>query len=133
MKKRYDQNVTPQNTRHFKQRRILFLAAMGIFILNLVLSGIFITSNTLWFLAVALIFLGFTVVQFFDIRCEMWTWGYILSWITFAFIASAVVFLSYKAYWWLICYFAELTLYILLYKKIFKRKINRPARSRPLP
>lgn len=131
MEKRYDCDVTPQNTRHFKQRRVLFAAAMGIFVLNLILSAIFITPKKLLFFAVALVFLGFSVVQYLDKRKEMWTWGYVLSWIAFAFISSAVIFLSYKAYWWLICYFIELTLYILLYKNIFKRRSSRQIKPTP--
>ena len=129
MGKRYDQNVTPQNTPHFRKRRLLFVAAMGIFVLNLILSGIFVSQNTLWFIIVALVFLGFTVVQCFDKRAEMWTWGYILSWILFSFIASAVIFIAYKAYWWLIAFAIELTLFSLLYKKTFKRVRRRATNA----
>ena len=121
MEKRYDENTTPQNKRHFRKRRLLFATAMGMFILNLVLAGIFISVSTFWFIAVALVFLVFTVFQCFDTRREMWTWGYILSWIIFSFIASAVIFISYKAFWWLIAFAIELALFALLYKRTFKR------------
>ena len=127
MENRYDQNVTPQNTPRFRKRRMLFVTAMGMFVLNLILSGIFISPNTLWFIIVALVFLAFTIVQYLDKRSEMWTWGYILSWIVFSFIASAVIFLSYKAFWWLIAYAIELSFFVLLYKKLFKRVKRRPA------
>ena len=40
MGKRYDRYVTSQNTPRFKERRLLFLAAVGIFALNLILTGI---------------------------------------------------------------------------------------------
>jgi len=102
-------------------------------VLNLILSGIFISPNTLWFIIVALVFSAFTVVQFLDKRSEMWTWGYILSWIVFSFIASAVIFLSYKAFWWLIAYAIELTLFVLLYKKIFKRIKRAPIKKAEEP
>lgn len=129
MENRYEQDINPQNTPRFRKRRTLFQTAMGIFVLNLILSGIFISSNTLWFIIVAMVFLGFTVVQSLDKRSDMWTWGYILSWIVFSFIASAVIFLSYKAYWWLIAYGIELALFILLYKKIFKQIRRKPVET----
>ena len=128
---KFDWNAAPENMRHFKQHRILFLSAMAIFVLNLILSGIFITPNTLLFIIVALIFAAFTVYQCFDLRSEMWTWGYILAWIAFSFVASAVIFLAYKAYLWFIAYFIELALYMLLYKKVFKRRSTRPNPRQP--
>ena len=78
MGKRYDWKVTPQNTPRFKERRILFLTAMGIFILNLLLTGIFLSKALKWSIIVAFISALFTVAQCFDIRREMWTWGYVI-------------------------------------------------------
>lgn len=45
MGKRYDWQVTPQNTRRFKQRRILFLLAMGILVLNLLCAAFLLAEN----------------------------------------------------------------------------------------
>lgn len=128
MRKKYDQDVTPQNTPYFKQRRILFQTAMGFFVLNLILTSIFAKSSVL-LLIMALLFSAFTVVQCFEKRSEMWTWGYILSWIAFSFISSAVIFLTCKTYWLFIAYAIEIALFVLLYKKIFKRVRRRPTET----
>lgn len=127
MQNKYDQDVTPQSTPRFRKRRLLFLAAMGSFVLNLILTGIFAKVRTFLLIIMALVFLGFTIVQCFDKRSEMWTWGYILSWIAFSFISSAVIFLTCRTYWLFIAYAIELALFILLYKKVFKRVRRKPA------
>lgn len=129
MRKKYDQDVTPQNTPYFKQRRMLFQSAMGFFVLNLILTGILAKASTLLLIGMALVFAAFTVVQSFDKRSEMWTWGYILSWIAFSFISSAVIFLTCKTYWLFIAYAIEIALFVLLYKKIFKRVRRRPPEA----
>ena len=88
MGKRYDWHVTPQNTPHFRERRILFLTAMGFFVLNLILTGVFLGENMTWFL-IAFAFAAFAVAQCFDNRREMWSWWYVIFWIVFSFVASA--------------------------------------------
>ena len=49
MGKRYDWQVTPQNTPRFKERRLLFLVVSGILVLNLILTGVFLAENVIWF------------------------------------------------------------------------------------
>ena len=114
MGKRYDWQVTPQNTPRFRERRMLFLAAMGIFVLNLILTGVFLSENIAWFLIGAVVLVLFATVQCFDSRREMWTWGYVISWIVFSFVASAFLILWFKAYWWFIGYSIELIVFIIL-------------------
>jgi len=114
MGKRYDWQVTPQNTPRFRERRILFLLAVGIFALNLILTGVFLSERMTWFLVGAFVFAAFAVVQCFDNRREMWTWGYVASWIVFSFVASAGLLLWYKAYWWFVGYGIELVVFIIL-------------------
>ena len=114
MGKRYDWQVTPQNSPRFRERRILFLAAMGIFVLNLILTGVFLSENIAWFLIGAVLLVLFATVQCFDSRREMWTWGYVIFWIVFSFVASAVLLLWHKAYLWFIGYGIELIAFIIL-------------------
>ena len=127
MGKRYDWQVTPQNTPRFKERKTLFLTAMGILVLNLIFTGVFLVENVTWFLTGAFAFAAFAVVQCFDIRREMWTWGYVFFWIVFVFVASAALLLRYKAYWWFIGYGIELIAFIILAISKLRRK---PAKSR---
>lgn len=127
MGKRYDWQVTPQNTPHFRERRILFLTAMGFFVLNLILTGVFLAEDMIWFLVCAFLFAGFAVVQCFDSRREMWTWGYVIFWIVFSFVASAALLLWHKAYWWFIGYGIELIAFIIL---VTSKLRKRTAKSR---
>lgn len=79
MGKRYDWQVTPQNTPRFKQRRILFLLAMGIFVLNLLCAAFLLAENNAWELFFAMEFGFFAVVHCFsERRVEMQTWGYVI-------------------------------------------------------
>jgi len=129
MGKRYDWQVTPQNTPHFKERRILFLTAMGIFVLNLILTGVFLSEHMAWFLMGAFVFAAFAVIQCFDSRREMWTWGYIRFWVVFSFAASAGLILWYRAYWWLIGYGTELIAVIVLSIWMRNKKITRSRKK----
>ncbi len=128
MKKRYDCYVTSQNTPRFKERRLLFLVAMGILVLNLALTAVFLAENMTWFLVCAFLLAGFTVVQCFDSRREMWTWGYVIFWIISAFAASAALFLYHKAYWWFIGYGIELVTFNILALLMLKKKFNKVQR-----
>ena len=114
MGKRYDWKITQQNTPYFKELRMLFLIAMGIFVLNLITTGIFLPANLMWCVLGAVLVALFTGVQCFDIRREMWTWGYVIFWIVFSFAASAVLLFWYRAYWWFIGYGIELIAFIIL-------------------
>ena len=129
MGKQYDWKVTPQNTPRFKERRILFLTAMGIFILNLLLTGIFLSKDLKWSIIVAFISALFTVAQCFDIRREMWTWGYVIFWITFTFSISPFLFLWHKAYWWFVGYGIELLAFALLTVRVLKTRNAKHCRK----
>lgn len=128
MGKRYDWQVTPQNTHRFKERRILFLTAMGIFVLNLILTGIFLGENVASFLISAFGFTMFAGVQCFDSRRKMWTWGYVIFWIVFSFVASAVLLLWHKAYLWFIGYGIELIAFAFLAIRMLKKKAAKARR-----
>lgn len=130
MGKRYDWQVTPQNTPRLSERRALFLVAMGTLVLNLVLIGIFLASNMTWFLLCAVFCVAFSMVQYFDSRREMWTWGYVISWIVLSFAASAILILWYKAYWWFVGYGIELSLFVLISIRLLKRKNRRQKQAK---
>jgi len=129
MGKRYDWQVTPQNTPRFRERRTLFLTAMGIFVLNLLLTGVFLSENMVWLLIGAFVFATFAVVQCFDSRREMWTWGYVIFWIALSFLFSLCLFLWHKAYWWLIGYGIELLAFFLLAIRILKKRTANSRRK----
>lgn len=122
MGKRYDWQVTPQNTPHYKERRLLFLAAMVCFMCNLIFVGIFLASDMLWYLIGAAVAALFAAVQCFDMRREMWTWGYVIFWIVFSFVASAVLILWFKAFWWLIGYGIELIAFTVFAVRSLKKR-----------
>lgn len=129
MGKRYDWQVTPQNTPRFKERRLLFLAAMGILVLNLALTAVFLAVNMTWFLICAVLFTGFAAVQCFDSRREMWTWGYVIFWIVFSFVASATLLLWHKAYWWFIGYGIESIAFIILATSKLRKRTAKSRRK----
>ena len=128
MGKRYDWHVTPQNTPHFRERRILFLTAMGFFVLNLILTGIFLGENMAWFL-IAFAFAAFAVAQCFDNRREMWSWWYVIFWIIFSFVASAALLLWHKTYWWFIGYGIELIAFIILATSKLRKRTAKSRRK----
>lgn len=123
MGKRYDWQVTPQNTPRFKERRILFLLAMGIFVLNLLCAAFLLSENNAYELFFAIEFGFFSVIHCFsERRREMHTWGYVIFWIVFSFVGSAAVFLWHKAYWWFIGDGVELLIFTLTAVLMFKKK-----------
>lgn len=132
MGKRYDWQVTPQNTPRFKERKLLFLLAMGMFLLNLILTAFFFSEDMKWSLFGAFCFGLFAGVQCFDKRAVLWTWGYVIFWIAFSFVASAVLFVWHKAYWWFIGYGIEFIVFALAARLIFKRKTSRISDHRKL-
>ncbi len=129
MGKRYDWQVTPQNTPRFKERRLLFLVAMGIFMLNLILTGAFLSANIWEHVFGALWVVFFAAVQCFDDRRTMWTWGYVIYWLIFSFVASAALFLWYRAYWWFVLYGIELTAFIIVTILTLKKRTTKSRRK----
>lgn len=129
MGKRYDWQVTPQNTPRFSERRALFLVAIGMFVLNLILAGVFLATNMAWFLVCAFVIVAFAAAQCFDMRREMWTWGYVISWIVFSFVVSVALLLWYKAYWWFIGYGIELIIFIFFSKQKLRKKSAKSRRN----
>lgn len=79
MGKDYDVYVTPQNTPRFRERKIIFAAAMGLQALNWLLLALVFADGRRGMILMALMTIGFTVVQWVDQRKAMWTWRYILS------------------------------------------------------
>lgn len=109
MAKRYNREVTPQNTPRFRERRILFLLAMGMFCVNLVLAALLNADDAAALLAHVGLVVLFSVVQSLDSRKEFWTWGYLLFWITLFVGVSAAIILWHRAY----VFFALLALELL--------------------
>lgn len=79
MGKNYDVYVTPQNTPRFRERRMLFVAAMGMLTANLVVFACLVPEIRRGMIVCAVLSSAFTVVQYFENRKAMWTWWYILS------------------------------------------------------
>lgn len=79
MGKDYDVYVTLQNTPRFRERKIIFAAAMGLQALNWLLLALVFADGRRGMILMVLMTIGFTVVQWVDQRKAMWTWRYILA------------------------------------------------------
>ncbi len=122
MGKRYDVNVTPQNTPHFGERKALFLLAMVMLVLNLILIGGFLGSNKALYFAVASILAVWALTHYFlERRREMWAWGYTLLCIILSLIAPVPLILWHKAYLWFIGYGVELGVFAAVAAGLLKR------------
>lgn len=105
MGKDYDLLVTPQNTPHFREKRVIFLVAMGLAAINfIVFSVLFPELRHMMLIAVAWI-VGFAPIQYFDRRKAVWTWWYCGTHVIGIFLLTALLILYLNIYW----YYAILT------------------------
>ncbi len=122
MGKRYDVNVTQQNTPHFGERKALFLLAMVMLVLNLILIGGFLGSNKALYFSAAALLAVWTLIQYFlERRRGLWEWNYILLCIIPAFIAPVPLIIWHKAYLWFIGYGVELGVFAAVAAGLLKR------------
>lgn len=129
MGKRYDDHVTPQNTPRFKERRIVLMTAFGLLIFNLLVTGIFFSSNPLAYILWALFVAVIAIIQYFDRRREMWSYGYVFTLVSMLFIVSAFLPLSCDTLWLFTGYGIELIGYIFLAVHKLKRRPSKPRKK----
>lgn len=99
MGKDYDRYVTPQNTPRFSERKILFLMAMGVLVLNVLLIALICPECWKGAAICAGWACAFAAIQCMDKRKEHWTWGYIIAWCVINALITAGFVLVAGLYW----------------------------------
>lgn len=127
MGKDYDVYVTPQNTPRFRERRRLFMMAMGMLTANLVVFACLVPEIRRGMIVCAVLSTVLTVVRYFEKRKVMWAWWYILTNCVIFVLLTVGLLLRLGAYWYLAVLAAEMLLWIvwaavLLRPKYRKRK-----------
>lgn len=99
MGKRYDWQVTLQNTPRFKEKRALVLLANGLFILNLLIIAICHPDDRKDSLICAALAFVYALVSIFEKRKAEWEWGSVIIVCTLCFLGSAA-WIYKTAYCW---------------------------------
>lgn len=127
MGKKYDWTATPQNTPRLKERRLLFLLAMGLLLVDLLAIALLhsaVRKETLICLGLACVFL---CLQCFDNRKASWEWSYVVVLCVLAFLCAAGFILGTGENWYYIIWLCEVAVfcfvaYLLLRKPTGKKK-----------
>lgn len=122
MGKDYDVYVTPQNTPRFRERRMLFVAAMGMLTANLVVFACLVPEIRRGMIVCAVLITAFSVVQYFENRKAMWTWWYLLTDCVLFVLLKVGLLLRLDAYWYLAVLAAEILLWIVLTAVLLRPK-----------
>ena len=130
MGKNYDVYVTPQNTPRFRERRMLFVAAMGMLTGNLVVFACLVPEIRRGMLVCAVLSTAFTVMQYFENRKAMWTWWYILADCALFPLLTVGLLLRLDAYWYLAVLAAEILLWIVLAAVLLRPKYRKRKSAR---
>lgn len=111
MGKEYDRYVTPQNTRRFRERRILFLAALSFFSVDFLLFAMCSPGKEKGMATMALLIAGFAAIHWFERRKELWTWPYLITILIIGLTQTAFVICKLEQMW----YFAVLIAEVLVW------------------
>ena len=122
MGKDYDDNVTPQNTPRFQERRILFLTASGLLAVNFLMFALLSLPMRKGALILAALTGCFAAVQFTDKRKSLWSWGYLIVWFVIDTLVTAAFTWVAGIYWFWAVLAAELIAAGLLAYLLLKRK-----------
>lgn len=127
MGKNYDVYVTPQNMPRFRERKILFLTAMGLLTVNLLVFACLFPEIRREMIVIVVLSAVLTAVQYFEKRKAMWTWWYILTGCVLFALLTVGLILRLGAYWYLAVLAAEMLVcaglaFVLLRPKYKKRK-----------
>lgn len=122
MKKDYDEYVTPQNTPRFRERRILYLASMGMLTANLAMMALLAPDIRRVSVIGALLAAGLGAARYFDARKVMWTWWYLMTGFLGNILLTAALIFCSGAYWYFWVLAAEvlgcaLAAYLVLRRK----------------
>ena len=137
MGKRYDWEVTPQNTPRFKEKRALVLLANGLFTLNLVIIAVCYPDNRKDSLICAALALVYAFIAIFDKRKVEWEWGSVITVCALCLLGSAAWIYKIGHYWYYIGYGIEVIIFtlaavLMLKKKSAKRSGDRKLFVRPV-
>lgn len=108
---------------------MLLMTAFGLLIFNLLVAGIFFSSNPLAYILWALLAAMIAVIQYFERRREMWSYGYMFTLVSMLFIVSALLPLSCDTLWLFIGYGIELVGYIFFAVQKLKRRHSKPRKK----
>lgn len=97
------------------------------FIINLIVFAILLPDIRIWTLEIALVFLGYTIVLFFDKRKSEWTLGSIILRIIIFLTVSIGYIFAFKLYFCLIVIGTEITISGLIFYicNLLKDKISK--------
>lgn len=130
MGKTYYDYIMPKDAPKYKTRRILFVLAVGMFIVNLLV----LAFAHVIFMREALIAVVFSVaivvIQCVDNRVSNWTWGHVVALCIIFFLGGVVLFIQCilcGEKWYFLLYGIEVLIYgavifFLLRKKTKKRR-----------
>ena len=127
MGKKYDWTATPRNTPRLKERRLLFLLAMGLLEVNLLVIAILHPDMQKKALICAGFVGVFSCLQYFENRKANWGWDYVVTLCVLAFLCAAGFIFGTGEYWYYIIWACEavtvgLAAYFLLRKPRGKMK-----------
>lgn len=122
MGKRYDWEVTPQNTPRFKEKRVLVLLANGLFILNLLIIAVCHPDDWKDSLICAALASVYAFIAVFDKRKAEWSLGSVITVCALCFLGSAAWIYKIGHYWYYIGYGVEVLLFTLAATLMFSGK-----------
>lgn len=129
MGKRYDWEVTPQNTPRFKEKRALVLLANGLFILNMLIIAICHPNDRRDSLICAAFAFAYAVLAVFEKRKAEWGLGSVITACALCFLGSAAWIYKTGCYWYYIGYGVEVLIFIIAAVLMFRRRSPHKARN----
>lgn len=108
MGKNYDVLVTPQNTPRFRERRIIWLVAMGLAAINFMVFFILFPDHRNMMMIAMVWIAGFAAIQYFDRRKTVWTWWYCSTHFIGVYLLTAVLVVYLNIYWYYAVLSAEI-------------------------
>ena len=110
MGKNYDCNITPQNTRRFKQKKCVYFTVAGVFaITSLLITFLCPEDRNLGLAGITWAVLQ-SVMQMLEQRRQHWSWGYIIVMCAVMLCGSAVGIVLSGLYW---CFALWVTVIVL--------------------
>lgn len=129
MGKRYDWEVTPQNTPRFKEKQALVLLANGLFILNMLIIAICHPDDRRDSLICAAFAFEYAVLAVFEKRKAEWGLGSVITACALCFLGSAAWIYKTGCYWYYIGYGIEMLIFILAAVLMFRRRSSNMAHN----
>ncbi len=123
MGKRYDWQVTPQNTPRLKEKRILVLVANGLFILTLLIIAVCHPDERIDSLICAALVFVYMLLAVFENRKAEWKLSSVITVCSLCFLGSAAWIYKTGHYWYYIGFGVEVLSFVLTAIVLFKRRL----------